>query len=484
MTSAKQESESVESSRVKSRVAENSRLSTLDSRLPQNSPSPQSPAPSPFRQRTFVGFGFGPIQAGLFLYEAFRSGAFDRLVVAEVMPDIVTAVREAGGRFSVNIAHSDRIEIAQVGPLEIEDPGSEFGRRRMVEAVAEAEEIATAVPSVQFYASPGPGSIHRLLAQGLRRKAAMQGPQAIVYAAENHNQAAEILEASVLEEVPENERQRVSARVRFLNTVIGKMSGVVSDPEEIRSQGLATVTPGAHRAFLVEAFNRILISRIRFAASGDAPPFQRGIRVFEEKDDLLPFEEAKLYGHNATHALAAYVGAVRGLERIADLSKYPEILTFLRAAFVQESGGALVRKHAGKDPLFTREGYCEYADDLLARMVNPFLHDSVERVGRDPQRKLGWEDRLLGTLRLALEQGIKPSRYAFGAAAALAVLDRSTLESNLPLARWLDPLWQAASPDKQEEKKVLELIEEGRKRLRRWRDSRFENLEGLFASRL
>jgi mannitol-1-phosphate 5-dehydrogenase len=432
-------------------------------------------------QRTFVGFGFGAIQAGLFLYEAFRSGSFGRLVVAEVMPDVVNAVRGAGGRFSANIAHSDGVEIAEVGPLEIEDPGSESGRRRLAEAVVEAAEIATAVPSVQFYTSPSPGSIHRILAEGLRRKAGAQGPQAIVYAAENHNHAAEILEARVLEEVPEAERERVRSRVRFLNTVIGKMSGVVSDADEIRLQKLATITPGGQRAFLVESFNRILISKIRFAGAGDAPPFRRGIRVFEEKDDLLPFEEAKLYGHNATHALAAYVGAIRGVERIADLSQYPDIFAFLRAAFIQESGEALVRKHAGKDPLFTREGYREYADDLLVRMVNPFLHDSVERVGRDPQRKLDWDDRLVGTMRVGLHQGVLPSRYAFGTAAALAVLDRNTLETDIPLATWLDPLWQTAFPDRKERERVLDLIEEGRDRLRRWRDSGFQNLGDLFS---
>jgi mannitol-1-phosphate 5-dehydrogenase len=436
---------------------------------------------NPARQRTFVGFGFGPIQAGLFLFEAFRSGNFARLVVAEVVPEVVQAVRAAGGRFSVNIAHSDHIEVAEVGPLEIQDPGSESDRRRLVEAIAEAEEIATAVPSVQFYTSSHPGSIHRLLAEGLRRKAAMQGAPAIVYAAENHNHAAEIPEASVLEEVPENERERVSARVRFLNTVIGKMSGVVSDADEIRLQNLATVTPGGQRAFLVEAFNRILTSKIRFEGTGDAPPFQRGIKVFEEKGDLLPFEEAKLYGHNATHALAAYVGAMRGVERIADLSRFPDILDFLRAAFIQESGEALVRKHAGKDPLFSHAGYRKYARDLLARMVNPFLHDSVQRVGRDPQRKLEWDDRLVGTLRVALQQGIQPARYAFGTAAALAVLDRKTLETHTPLATWLDPLWKIASPDRQEKEQVLRLIEEGRERLQRWRASGFPDLEGLFA---
>jgi mannitol-1-phosphate 5-dehydrogenase len=175
---------------------------------------------------------------------------------------------------------------------------------------------------------------------------------------------------------------------------------------------------------------------------------------------------------------------MRGVERIADLSKHPDVMAFLRAAFIQESGEALIRRHGGKDSLFTREGYRAYADDLLARMVNPFLHDSVARVGRDPERKLAWDDRLVGTLRVALEQGVKPSRYAFGTAAALAVLDRNTLETIAPLATWLVPLWQMVSPHEQEEEKVLELIEEGRERLRRWRESGFPELEDLISREL
>ena len=246
-------------------------------------------------------------------------------------------------------------------------------------------------------------------------------------------------------------------------------------------QSLATITPGGRRAFLVEAFNRILISKIRFAGAGEAPPFQRGIKVFEEKDDLLPFEEAKLYGHNATHALAAYVGAMRGVERIADLSKHPDIFAFLRAAFIQESGEALVRKHAGKDPLFTHEGYREYADDLLARMVNPFLHDSVGK---------GWA-RPAAKTRLGRPLGGNPARGVTAGHQAITLCLRhssrtrragsNTLETNIPLETWLDPLWQTASPDKKERGKVLALIEEGRHRLQRWRESGFQNLEDLFS---
>jgi mannitol-1-phosphate 5-dehydrogenase len=430
--------------------------------------------------RTFVGFGFGPIQAGLFLYEAFQSGAFRRLVVAEVLPQVVEAIRAARGHFTVNIAHFDRVERAEVGPIEIENPASAPDRDRLVHAVAEAAEISTAVPSVQHYVSAGPGSLHRLLAEGLRRKASNAGPLAVVYAAENHNHAAEILEAKVFEEVPPAEHTAVRARARFLNTVIGKMSGTVSDAEQVRAQGLATITGKDSRAFLVEAFNRILISKIHYDANSDGPRFERGIRVFEEKEDLLPFEEAKLYGHNATHALAAYVGAARGAKRIAELADLPDVMDFLRAAFIRESGEALIRRHRGVDALFTPEGYREYAEDLLARMVNPYLMDTIERVGRDPERKLGWDDRLVGTMRVALRVGVRPARYAFGAAAALALLDPSTLGSKHRSTGLLDQLWCKSQPEEGERRAVVGLIEEGQAKLRQWREAGFPNLENVF----
>jgi hypothetical protein len=78
---------------------------------------------------------------------------------------------------------------------------------RLIDAVAEAQEISTAVPSVRFYVRAGLGSIHHILAQGLRRKAITGGPRAVVYAAENHNHAAEILQAAVFDEIPAGEKE-------------------------------------------------------------------------------------------------------------------------------------------------------------------------------------------------------------------------------------------------------------------------------------
>ena len=303
-------------------------------------------------RRTFVGFGFGPIQTGLFLSEAFASCRFGRLVVAEVMADLVAAIRRNEGQFCVNVAHPDRVEVVTIGPVEIVDTASDLDRQLLIKAIATADEIATALPSVEYYGSEGPSSVHRLLAAGLRDKAREAGPPAVVYTAENNNHAAEILEALVLEEVPQAERTAVAARVRFLDTVIGKMSQVVSVPQEISDYGLEPLSPELPRAVLVEAFNRILISKIRFDGE-----FSRAITAFEEKEDLLPFEEAKLYGHNASHALLGYLGTLAGIDRVSDLGSVPGLVPLVRAAFIEESGEALVRKHKGVDPLFTHAGY-------------------------------------------------------------------------------------------------------------------------------
>jgi mannitol-1-phosphate 5-dehydrogenase len=408
-------------------------------------------------RKTFVGFGFGAIQAGLFLLEAKKTECFKRLVVAEIIPETVAALRANQGFFSVNIAHADRIETVTVGPVEVLNPNQPEERTVLLEALAEAQEIATAVPSVENYVGEGEGSLHLLLADGFQRKIETAGPRAVVYAAENHNHAAEILEAHVVDARPRRQPCRLSEKVQFLNTVIGKMSGLVGVAEDANETKLAKTTPGGRRAFLVEAFNRILISKIRFAE-----PFARGISVFEEKDDLLPFEEAKLFGHNAVHASAAYLGRLYGATKIGELREIPGFMQFLRDAFLLESGETLMRKHAGVDRLFTPPGWREYAEDLLERMTNPHLRDTVERVGRDLPRKLGWNDRLIGVMRNALAQNVPPNRFAVAAAAAVDALDERFLKGNAQAQDILVPLWSADKPDEAEQAKILELIEQGK----------------------
>jgi mannitol-1-phosphate/altronate dehydrogenase len=369
------------------------------------------------RGKIYAGFGFGPIQSALFLYEAYRTDNFSRFAVVDIDERLIDAVRRNHGRYRVNIARPDRIDQATVQGVELFNSKIATEANSFVKAVAASDELCTALPSVSVYSAGGAVSVVNLLARGLstRSGSAQESLPTIVYTAENNNQAAEILGEQVYPLIPTS----MQKNVQFLNTVIGKMSGVISDAETIATLGLATVAPDFPRAILVEEFNRILISRIRL------PEYRRGIEVFLEKEDLLPFEEAKLYGHNAIHALIAYLADLKGYGVMSQAGNDPWIMGAARRAFIGESGAALIRAHARLgDPLFSEQGYTEYADDLLARMTNPNLNDLVERVGRDHPRKLGIEDRLYGTMVIALEQEVLPVTLGLGAAAGVISMIR------------------------------------------------------------
>ena len=376
---------------------------------------------------TFVGFGFGPIQSALFLFEAYLSGNFSRYVVAEIDAQLVGAIRGAGGTYTINVARKDRIDQVSVHGVELYNPSDPSDRSAILEAITEADELATALPSVRFYDAGNETSVAAMLARGLSRR--RTDKPAVIYAAENHNHAAEILVETMGKYAPPRSMDRVQA----LNMVIGKMSGVISEGEVIRRIGLGTMTPATPGAVLVEEFNRILISRITL------PGFRRGIEVFVEKEDLLPFEEAKLYGHNAIHALIGYLADLRGLATIADTAGHPDIMAIARRALIDESGAALRIHHASlHDELFTEAGFAAYADDLLDRMIRPNLNDMVARVIRDPVRKLAYDDRLYGTMRLAMQYGIEPRNLAIGAAAAVLCLIRHRAGITTPIARLPD----------------------------------------------
>jgi mannitol-1-phosphate/altronate dehydrogenase len=76
-------------------------------------------------------------------------------------------------------------------------------------------------------------------------------------------------------------------------------------------------------------------------------------------------------------------------------------------------------------------------------MVRPTLNDLVARVTRDQVRKLGYDDRFFGAMRLALQYRIRPTHLAKGAAAAVLSLLKQwdALEPSLAhLPRPAEPL--------------------------------------------
>ena len=371
--------------------------------------------------------------------------------------------------YTLNLAGLDGVRQVRLGPVELVDVAHAEDREILLDAIAEAHEIGTAITTFNQYVMDIPGSVHLMLAEGLMRKVQRSGPPAVVYCAENNNHAAEMLQDAVMGAIAPEKRDAVTRNVQFVNTVVSKMCGLVSDPAVMQAHDLSPMWEQgpATRALLVEDYDLLLINRITL------PNFERGIAIFEEKADLLPFKEAKLFGHNGTHAIAAYIGGFCGVTTITQLAEIPAVMAFLRGAFLDEMGTALCRKYAGFDPLFTSAGFAEFVDSILQRMVNPYLLDTVARVGRDPRRKLGWEDRLIGAIRLALAYDVEPARYAFGAAAALATLDPAIVEAPQSLGGILMEIWHPQKADSAltpspQEMDVITTIAAGMSRFAAW----------------
>jgi len=365
------------------------------------------------RNNVFVGFGFGPIQSGLFVAEAFRSGNYSRIVIAEIDQDLVNAIRENKGCYFVNIASEDAVIQKKIEGIEIFNPTIDADRNELLVALSQATEIVTSLPSVDFY-DIGVHAASSLIAQGLRQSTAAG---TIVYTAENNNHAAEILQ----------EKAGRFDNVQYVNTVIGKMSQVVQGKQEIANKKLSAIAPGIDRAFLVEAFNKILVSKYSI------PGFTPGIEVFLEKEDLMPFEEAKLYGHNAIHVLLAFLGVQKGYTTMAQLRDDEKLMAIARDAFIHECGAALIKKYSHlNESLFTEAGFEQYAEDLLERMTNPYLDDAIERAARDPRRKLSENDRIFGTIKLIIKHDIEPVNMAKGAKAGIAYLLKNREENKVP----------------------------------------------------
>jgi mannitol-1-phosphate 5-dehydrogenase len=121
----------------------------------------------------------------------------------------------------------------------------------------------------------------------------------------------------------------------------------------------------------------------------------------------------KLYTFSAGHATAAYLGSLKG---------YHYIHTAIRDREIHESVIEAMRE--GQQGLHARygpevAGSEEDLQQIVARFENAALNDPIVRVGRDPRRKLGTGERLVGAARLAEEAGVCPEKLALATAAAL-----------------------------------------------------------------
>jgi mannitol-1-phosphate 5-dehydrogenase len=134
-------------------------------------------------------------------------------------------------------------------------------------------------------------------------------------------------------------------------------------------------------------------------------------------DEFVATARHKLYTFSAGHAVAAYVGYLKGYRYVHTAVRDGEIRRAVMGAIAEGRAGLRARYPHGTPFVDSNPA------KILKRFDNAALDDPVVRVGRDPQRKLGATDRLVGAAMLAEEAGLVPKRLALTAAAALCFED-------------------------------------------------------------
>ena len=241
---------------------------------------------------------------------------------------------------------------------------------------------------------------------GLRKRwAAGCGPLNIIIC-ENLMDANKVLEGLLKEQLTEEEQVKFDRTVGLVEASIGRMVPVQT--EEMKD--------GEPLRVCVEQYGFLPVDRAAF--KGEIPDV-RNMCPYEPFDFFI---KRKLYIHNMGHAVCAYLGSLMGVEYIAQAVQVPEIRILAQNAML-ESAMVLARKYGA-----VLEDLQLHITDLLYRFGNTALGDTCQRVGGDPVRKLGPDDRMIGSAKLAVEQGVVPAYIALGAAACLRRLLAENLE--------------------------------------------------------
>lgn len=145
---------------------------------------------------------------------------------------------------------------------------------------------------------------------------------------------------------------------------------------------------------------------------------------FEKIRNFTSFFYQRLYTHNMLHAVASYVGHIKGYSTISEVIKDKEILKIMESALKEASIGI------SKEYNIPIKKQREYAKKELELLKIPGLNDPIKRVARDPIRKLKYNDRIVWPLKLCLKAGRFPYALSYTIACLLKYKDPKDSEAN------------------------------------------------------
>lgn len=251
----------------------------------------------------------------------------------------------------------------------------------VVSAIAGADIVTTAVgPRVLEFIAP-------LIARGLAARA-VSSPLAVM-ACENAVGATDTLRGFIAQSVSPAEL----GRAQFANTAVDRII-----PMQHPDSGLDV---------MVEDFSEWVVDQTSFAGN---PPELPAVHFV---DGLAPYIDRKLFTVNTGHASLAYLGLHAGLHTVAEALADEQVASAVNDVLGETALMLVTRHHV--DPV----EQTRYIARTLERFRNPELNDELERVGRQPLRKLSRHERLIAPAASLAENGVVPAALLVVVEAAL-----------------------------------------------------------------
>ena len=330
-----------------------------------------------------VIFGAGKIARGFIGHLLYLSGI--EFTFVEKFDGLTDLMNERG-QYTVNILGNEKENCIVKGAKALKFSEKE----KIAEAIANADAVFNAVGGKNL------GEIVPYLAAGIELKAKKGGYINFV-TCENWKQPADILRNGISEIISDEAREYFENNVGITEAVI--MRSAIESSKELLEKDPLIVNVQNFWELPVDA------SRIK----GSLPEI-KGLKLVES---FTGFLERKFYTYNAANGTVSFLGALMGYEKIADAAHDEKILEILDGVY-QETARALSIKHN-----FPLEEQLAFTLTSKNKLQDYTIVDFIERNARDPIRKLGKDDRLVGSARLVLSYGITPHNLAIAIAAAM-----------------------------------------------------------------
>lgn len=335
--------------------------------------------------KSVVMFGAGCVGRG-FLGQLFAESGF-ALTFVEIDEPLIAALDARRG-YTLRLVDNDRSEdlfipVARTLYSQVDET--------LVTALAGTALVTTAV-GVRSLPDIAP-----IIAAGIVRRAERDVAAPLnVLICENMQDASATFHAMVLQHIPTMHHIYADAHIGFVDVVIGRT--IPKPTPAMRAADCSLI--------IADAYKQLPVNRPRFV--GPLPEIVGLIPT----DNFTAYIERKLYLHNCGHAILGYLGYLRGHRLSVEALEDPFIYDVLTRAFSEVRAGFLAVYGMDAAELD------DYIAELLKGFANRALADTVVRLARDPLRKLGPQDRLVGAARLAEKAGVTPDALSLAIAAA------------------------------------------------------------------